>query len=108
MRGTTAAEAAARFQTAYAARQARRRAGRPWQPPQTPTAEGLVAFREIVLSKVGRLTPRWRTTIHQAVEAEWGVVDRRRVDRAIAWLIALGAVRRTLDGYLRVRAQELA
>jgi hypothetical protein len=63
----------------------------------------LAAFRALVLSKIGQLTPRWTSTIHQDVEAEWGVVDRRRIDRAIAWLVAVGAVRRTPDGYLRGR-----
>lgn len=100
MRITTASQTAALFRAAYDARQVRRRAGRPWRPPQTPTAEALAAFRGLVLSKVGRLAPRWTTAIRRDVEAEWGTVDRRRVDRALAWLVTVGAVRRTPDGYL--------
>jgi hypothetical protein len=103
VKAASASESAALFRSAYEARQERRRAGRPWQPPQTPTAEGLAAFRELVLSKIGRLTPRWTSALHQAVEAEWGSVDRRRIDRAIAWLVSLGAVHRTSDGYVRRR-----
>jgi len=101
MKSTRASESATRFRSVYDARQARRRAGRPWQPPQTLTAGALDAFRELVFSKIGRLTPRWATAIHKAVEAEWGEVDRRRVDRAIAWLVSCGTVRRTPEGYLR-------
>jgi len=64
----------------------------------------MAAFRDLVLSKVDRLAPQWQSSIHRRVEADWGSVDRRRVDRAITWLVNLGAVRRTPDGYLRVRS----
>ena len=100
---SAASETASRFRSAYEARQLRRRAGRPWQPPQTPTAEGLAAFRDLVLSKISWLTPQWPAAIHRRVEADWGAVDRRRVDRAITWLVNLGTVRRTPDGYLHGR-----
>ena len=58
-------------------------------------------FRELVLSKIGRLTPKWTSTIHQEVEEEWGTADRRRIDRVIAELVAQGLIERTPDGYLR-------
>lgn len=47
---TTAAQTATLFRAVYDARQERRRAGRPWQPPQTPTVEALAAFRTLVLA----------------------------------------------------------
>lgn len=64
------------------------------------------AFREVVLSHVRRLTPRFTGDIHMAVIDDWGETCRRRVERALRRLVADGLVVRGPNGrgYLLGRA----
>ncbi|HEU4727654.1 MAG TPA: hypothetical protein VFT22_07190 [Kofleriaceae bacterium] len=57
-------------------------------------------FRQCVLSKIGRLTPRWTPEIRQLVSDDWGEVGLRKVQRAVRWLRINQLVRRTDSGYL--------
>lgn len=63
-------------------------------------------YREVVLSKVGRLVPRWTKEIHALAVAEWGDASERRTWNALKRLVRDGAVRRTEDGYLLVTARK--
>lgn len=62
-------------------------------------------FRQVVLSKIGRLTPRWTAELTSMVSDEWdrSKVYKRRVQRALAWLRVNNRIRRTEDGYLLER-----
>lgn len=63
-------------------------------------------FRQVVISKIGRLTPRWTAEILSLVSEDWdrGSVTRRRVERALRWLRLNNRIRRTEDGYLLQRS----
>lgn len=65
------------------------------------TVEGAASFRDAVLSVVGRLAVKQTAQICQDVAAEWGEVDKRRVQRAIAWLLERGAIVKVDGGYRR-------
>lgn len=59
-------------------------------------------IRRTTLRSVGRLTPRMTHEIHQMVEREVGKVQYRRLQRVMAWLATMGAIRRDQDGWLLV------
>lgn len=75
------------------------------QPVATRSTEASRALRAMVLSKVGRLTPRWSGEIHELVESDWGTVTQRSIQRVLATLLKAGEIRTTPDGYLLVRAR---
>jgi hypothetical protein len=100
-RFSTSTETGANFRAAYEDRMRRRDEGRPWQNKRGSEEESKY-FRELVLSKVGRLTPRWQKQLQEEVEAEWGPVCWRRLQRAVKWLVDHGEIVRTPDGYLLV------
>lgn len=60
-------------------------------------------FRQVVLSKIGRLQPRWTAEIWTLVRDDLGDVCKRRVQRALRWLRLNNRVQRTADGYLLSR-----
>lgn len=70
---------------------------RVWRPTSVEAAR---QYREVVLSKVGRLVPKWTQDIHNEVVAEWGDASPRRTWRALKELVKQGVIRRTEDGYL--------
>ena len=72
------------------------------------TIEGAASFRDAVLSVIGRLAVKQTAKIHQDVESKWGAVDKRRVQRAIAWLLARGVVTRIDGGYRRTVRRALS
>lgn len=97
-RASTSAETAARFLALFDERTRRE------QTTTTPR-EQAAAFRELVLSHVCRLRPMMPCELHQAVENDWGPVCRRRLERAIRWLVDQGEIMRTPDGYLLARGR---
>lgn len=64
------------------------------------TAEVARSFREVVMSKIGRLVPRTATQIMQDVDSEWGCTNIRRIYNALSRLIKDGKVRRLSEGYV--------
>ena len=77
--------------------QSRTRDGRRrWSTLDTPE------IRLATLGSVRRLTPLLTHQIHPLVEREVGRVEYRRLQRALAWLAARGAIRRDPRGWLRV------
>lgn len=100
MRVTTSAETAANFRAKYQARQERRRAGRPWQPPRVWDPGEITCLRETMLAQVHRLTPRMPAQIYRRTIDEFGSCDEKRLDRALRWLKDTGRVVRVPDGYL--------
>lgn len=103
LRLSTSGESAARFRESYAARMERRRNGRPWRPPGRTSDEETVAFRDLVLSKIGRLTPKRFTRIHADVIDDWGDACPKRTWRALKWLVDNGRIARGDEGYLLSR-----
>jgi hypothetical protein len=88
-RRSTAAETAARFRAVYEARMGRKH-----------DSVDLAYLRERLLVKVGRLTPKWPSQLHQDVEEDLGSVCSRRLARCLKRLLECGEIRRTPDGYL--------
>ena len=82
-----------------------RRAGR---EPHTGSAHDVAGFRECVLAKIGRLTPKQTARIVADVRDDWGREMRRRVERTLRVLLEAGEVRRTDDGWLLVAKRRVA
>ena len=106
-RPTTSRLTSERFAASYTRSNRRpKRRGRVAPQPDRCLAEIVdekLAFREMVLSKIGRLTPRHVAEIVSAAENDWGQVNPRRVDRALSDLVKAGTIERTPDGYLLAR-----
>lgn len=82
-----------------------RRAGR---PPMRREAKLPQEFRALVLSKIGRLTPKRTAAIVADVREDWGAEMRRRVERTLRALLEAGEVRRTDEGWLLVAKRRTA
>jgi hypothetical protein len=62
-------------------------------------------YREVVLSKIGRLCPKKTTDIHVDVTDDWGEAHVRRTFSALRRLVEEGLIKRTADGYLLTRVR---
>ena len=60
-------------------------------------------LRELVRAGIGRSIPRRAREIVIDTRAAFGPVTRRRIERALRWLVAHGDILRTPDGYLLFR-----
>lgn len=97
-------DSASRFNSTYAPRRAAERTLR--SPLMMAAAEQAEHFREVVLSKISRLTPKMPKQIASDVEDEWGgEVQVRRVFSALSRLLKEGKIKRTPDGYLLARCR---
>lgn len=98
-RPSTSAETAARY---LALRYAR---GKFWgNEPVVVAQERAKLFRDFVLEHVSTYTPRHAGVIYKLVEDDWGLVCRRRVERALRWLVEQGSIVRNDNGYVKARA----
>lgn len=81
---------AERFRDLYEARKVREASWRCPRPDLDP--DEIAAFRDLVLSKISRLTPKRMKQIRREIEDDWGSVVERRIYRALYWLMSQGLI----------------
>lgn len=97
---TNSAESAARFLELRSRRAAAQKSWRErWKVDETEY------LRAVVLSKIGRLTPKTHREIYLDVVADYGPVAFERIQRHVRWLVDAGHVKREEDGFLLVWGQ---
>lgn len=92
-RPSTSAETAERFVDRYEAR---------------VVAPRGTAFREVLLSHLGRVTPKWPAQLRAELLHDWGYVGLRHVGRVVAELLEEGLIVRRADGYVMAPARRRA